>query len=175
MFVAWLLKRLSNACRCRAFQGSLCRGSLSSQRHLQSTSGTFDSCLLCVPATRKVYLRDVCILIVWHHCKSQMYFRNICILIAWHHCNSQSVSQRHLYLDCVTSLTPFPPNSLGWKYKLRSSLCTHVFHQTDSKDPDIHVLYGWMPATKTHPACLYGWIIMVTYAKSHQKWWNPEM
>ena len=23
----------------------------------------------------------------------------------------------------------------------------------DSKDPDIHVLDGWMPATKSHPAC----------------------
>ena len=46
-----------------------------------------------------------------------------------------------------------PKNSFGWEYKPRSSLCTHAFHRTDSKDPDIHVLDGWMPATKTHPAC----------------------
>ena len=40
-----------------------------------------------------------------------------------------------------------------WEYKPRSSLCTHTFHHTDSTDPDIHVQDGWMPATKTHPAC----------------------
>ena len=45
-----------------------------------------------------------------------------------------------------------PKNSFGWEYKPRSSLCTHAFHRMDSKDPDIHVLDGWMPATKTHPA-----------------------
>ena len=50
-------------------------------------------------------------------------------------------------------LTPFPQTSFGWGYKLRSSLCTHAFHRTDSKDPDIHVPDGWLPATKTHPAC----------------------
>ena len=35
----------------------------------------------------------------------------------------------------------------------RSRLCTHAFHCTNSKDPEIHVLDGWMLATKTHPAC----------------------
>ena len=45
-----------------------------------------------------------------------------------------------------------PKNSFGWEYKPRSSLCIHAFHRTDSKDPDVHVLDGWMPATKTHPA-----------------------
>ena len=44
------------------------------------------------------------------------------------------------------------PNSFGWEYKPRSSLRTHAFHRRDTKDPDIHVLDGWMPATKTHPA-----------------------
>ena len=43
-------------------------------------------------------------------------------------------------------------DSFRWEYFLRSSLCTHAFHHMDSKDPDIHVLDGWMPATKTHPA-----------------------
>ena len=42
-----------------------------------------------------------------------------------------------------------PKNSSGWEYKLRSSLCTHAFHRTVSKDPDIHVLDRWMPTTKT--------------------------
>ena len=42
--------------------------------------------------------------------------------------------------------------SFGWEYKPRSCLCTHAFHRTDSKDPDFHVLDGWMPATKTYPA-----------------------
>ena len=46
-----------------------------------------------------------------------------------------------------------PKNSFGWEYKRRSSLCTHAFHCTDSKDPDIHFLDRWMLKTKTHPAC----------------------
>ena len=56
-------------------------------------------------------------------------------------------------LELTWVLTPFPKNSFGWEYKPRSSLCTHAFHRRDSKDPDVHVLDGWMPATKTHPAC----------------------
>ena len=57
------------------------------------------------------------------------------------------------YLGVNMVLTPFPKTSFGWEYKLRSSLCTHAFHRTHSKDPDIHVLVGRMPASKTHPAC----------------------
>ena len=34
----------------------------------------------------------------------------------------------------------------------RSSLCTHAFHCVNSEYPDIHVLGGWMPAIKIHPA-----------------------
>ena len=56
-------------------------------------------------------------------------------------------------LQLTWILTPFLKNSFGWEYKPRLSLCIHVFHRTDSKDPDIHVLDGWMPATKTQPAC----------------------
>ena len=37
-------------------------------------------------------------------------------------------------------------NCLRWEHKPRSSLCTYVFHCTDSKDPDIHVLDEWMSA-----------------------------
>ena len=44
-----------------------------------------------------------------------------------------------------------PPKTLS-DYQLISSLCTHAFHDTDSNDPDIHVLDGRMPAAKTHPA-----------------------
>ena len=44
-------------------------------------------------------------------------------------------------------------NFFRWEYKSRSSLCTHVFHHADSKDPDIYVIDGWMLATKTHPVC----------------------
>ena len=29
-------------------------------------------------------------------------------------------------------LTPFPQNSFGREYKLRSRLCTHALHHTDS-------------------------------------------
>ena len=55
-------------------------------------------------------------------------------------------------LELTWVQTPFPKNSFGWEYKPRSSLCTHAFHGTDSKDPDVHVLDRWNPATKTHPA-----------------------
>ena len=54
----------------------------------------------------------------------------------------------------------------------------------DSKDPDVHVLDGWMPATKTHPArtihedeCDYlnGWIKKPSHTqKSHLKVVNPR-
>ena len=37
---------------------------------------------------------------------------------------------------------------LGLEYNLRSSLCTPAFHGKDPKNPDIHVLDGWMPTTK---------------------------
>ena len=50
-------------------------------------------------------------------------------------------------------LTPFPQNPFGWEYKSRSSLCTQALRHMDSKDPDVHFLDRWMPATKTHPAC----------------------
>ena len=49
-------------------------------------------------------------------------------------------------LELTWVLTPFPQNSFGWGYKPRSSLYSHAFHRTDSKDPDIHVLDGWMNA-----------------------------
>ena len=35
-----------------------------------------------------------------------------------------------------------PKISFGLEYKLRSSLCTHAFHRTESEDPDVHVLDG---------------------------------
>ena len=57
------------------------------------------------------------------------------------------------HLELTWFLTPFPQNSSGWEYKPRSSLCTRAFHCTNSKDPDMHVLDGWLSATKTHPAC----------------------
>ena len=69
-------------------------------------------------------------------------------------------------------------------YKPRSSQCTHAFHHTDSKDPDIHVPDGWMPATKTQPACTIHedgmWLPLwqdykrVTHAKISPKMVNPR-
>ena len=90
-------------------------------------------------------------------------------------------------LELTWVLTPFPKNSFGWEYKLRSSLCTYAFHRTDSKYPDIHVLDGWMPATKhiqhapsMKMECdyLYGWIKKKNghiYKNLTQKWWIPEI
>ena len=51
-------------------------------------------------------------------------------------------------MELTWILTPFPQNSFKWEYKPRCSLCSHAFHRTDSKDPDIYVVDGWMPATK---------------------------
>ena len=42
-------------------------------------------------------------------------------------------------LELTWVQTPFPPKTLS---KPRSSLCTHAFPRTDSKDPDVHVLDG---------------------------------
>ena len=65
-----------------------------------------------------------------------------------------------------------------------SSLCTHAFHHTDSKDPDIHVLDGECrqqkntqnaPSAKTESDYLNGWIKKtVTYAKISSKMLNPR-
>ena len=60
----------------------------------------------------------------------------------------EPVVKRIFLLELAWVLTPFRQNSFGWEYKPRSGLCTNSFHHTDSKDPDIHVLDGWMPATK---------------------------
>ena len=81
-------------------------------------------------------------------------------------------------------LTPFPQDSFGLEFKPRCSLCTHAFHHTDSKDPDICVLDGWMLATKHNQLArftkrehdyLYGWMIKtVTYAKISPRMVNPR-
>ena len=57
-------------------------------------------------------------------------------------------SRRFFHLELTWFLSPFLQNSFRWEYNPRSSLCTHAFHCTDSKDPDIYVLDWWMPATK---------------------------
>ena len=61
--------------------------------------------------------------------------------------------ERIFPLELTWVQTPFEKKtSFRWEHKPRSSLCTHACYCTDSKDPDVHVLDGWMPATKTHPA-----------------------
>ena len=87
-------------------------------------------------------------------------------------------------LELTWVLTPLPQNSFKWEYRPWSSPCWHAFHHTDSKDPDIHVLDRWMPATKTtqHASstktkCDYlnGWIKkMVTYTKISPKMVIPQ-
>ena len=44
-------------------------------------------------------------------------------------------------LELSWVLTPLPKTLLNESI-MRSSLCTHAFHGTDSKDPEIHVLDG---------------------------------
>ena len=73
-----------------------------------------------------------------------------------------------------------PQKLFGWEYRLRSSLCTHAYHCTDSKDPGILVLDGWMPATKTpsihHPQRQNVTTSVASHTQtSHPKWWTPEI
>ena len=70
----------------------------------------------------------------------------------WVQSSSELRVERILSLESTWVQTPFPQNSCRWEYEWRSSLCPHAFRRMDSKDPDIHVLDGWMLATKTHPA-----------------------
>ena len=59
-----------------------------------------------------------------------------------------------------------PLKKLFWmRVQTESSLCTHAFHRTDSKGPDIHVLDSWQQkhtkhalSTKTECDYLNGWI-----------------
>ena len=51
-----------------------------------------------------------------------------------------------------------PPKLFSMRVQTRSSLCTHALHSTDS---DIHILNGWMPATKT-PSVHHPWRWNVT-------------
>ena len=55
-------------------------------------------------------------------------------------------------LGVNTGSDSIPKKTFGWEYKLRSSLCTHAFHRTDSHNPEMSVLDGWMPAAKTNPS-----------------------
>ena len=80
-------------------------------------------------------------------------------------------------------LTPFPKNSFEWQNKLRSSLWAHAFHGTNSKDPDVHVLDSWMPATKhiqhapsmkMECGYLYGWIIECSHVQHLTKNGKPQ-
>ena len=82
---------------------------------------------------------------------SQTRGRNSSVGSAWARCQSVAGSillWGHFPVEGIFPLeltwvqTPFPQNSFGWEYKPRSSLCTHAFHRTDSKDPDVHVLAG---------------------------------
>ena len=56
-----------------------------------------------------------------------------------------------------------------------------LFHRTDSKDPDIHVLEGnkvtqRAPSTRTECEYLYGWIkTRLPAQKSHPKWFNSKI
>ena len=120
--------------------------------------------------------------------------RNSSVGSAWARCHSVAGSillWGHFPVEGIFPLeltwvqTPFPQNSFGWEYKPRSSLCTHAFHRTDSKDPDVHVLDGWMPATKKHTQhapstkteCDYlnAWIKKWSHTqKSHPKVVNPR-
>ena len=113
----------------------------------------------------------------------------------------KSTDQDDIWYGVETNQIEHPDTSFKWDllnegngagiaqlvvYKPRSSLCTHAFHRTDSKDPDVHVLDGWMPATKNtpsthHPRRRNVTTLMVGLKNGHirknltQKWWTPEI
>ena len=72
-------------------------------------------------------------------------------------CLFQFVLWGDFSLRVIMGSDSIPPNSFGWEYRPRSSLCTHAFHHTDSKDPDIHVLDVWMPVKKITPNIHHLW------------------
>ena len=92
-------------------------------------------------------------------------------------------------LELAWVLFPFLQNSCGWEYKPRSSLYSCAFHRMDSKEPDIHVLDGWMLGTKTpsmhqpQTECGYlnGWIKngrihknLTQHGESHRCCWGTQ-
>ena len=73
-----------------------------------------------------------------------------------------SLSEEGLFpLELTCVLTPLPTDSFRLEYKLRSSLCIHAFNHTNSKDPYIHVIDGWMLVTNT-PSTYHPWRQNVT-------------
>ena len=77
------------------------------------------------------------------------------LVVCWVYCHAwcSVMVSRDFPLQVNMSSDSIPSNSFRWEYKRRSSLSRHAFHRMDSKDPDIHVLDRWMPATKRHRAC----------------------
>ena len=71
-------------------------------------------------------------------------------------------------LELSWLLTPFPPNSFGREYKLRSSLCIHAFNCTDSKD------CAQVPFTKMECDFLNSWIKKWSHAKNLTQNGEPQ-
>ena len=128
--------------------------------------------------------------------KGNQWGRYSSLVVRWARCPAEeNFSGRGICpLELTWVLTPFPPNSFGWEYKPKSSLCTHAFHRTDSKDPDVHILDRWILATPPplpkqthsntpsmqHPrrrnvtTSMVGFKKAVTYTKISLKMVNPR-
>ena len=87
-------------------------------------------------------------------------------------------------MELTWVLTLFPKTLLDESIN-QGLVCAHMHSTTQThKDPDIHVLDGWMQATKTHPAIinprrwirttLMAGLKTVTYAKISLKMVNPR-
>ena len=81
-------------------------------------------------------------------------------------------------LEWTWFLTPFPKNLLD-KSINQGLVCAHM-HSVAWTQKITHVLYGWMPATKTHPVCtihvttsMVG-LKKIPYAKISQKMVKPR-
>ena len=105
--------------------------------------------------------------VVWHiygHLSTSSGDWNSSVVVCWacYPARCSIMGSTHLepsveWISCLELawvLTPFPKTCLDVSIN-RGLVCAHLHSIAWAKknDLDIHVLYGWMPATKTHPAC----------------------
>ena len=126
------------------------------QQHTSTTSRKVVNIFACWWHTRvrsRTGARIAQLVVCWARCPAWRSSAGLTL------CWASSRGDYPLAVNMGSASIPPPPSkkkkksSFGWEYRPKSSLCAHAFHRTDSKDPDIHVIDKWIPATKTPPAC----------------------
>ena len=125
--MTWLMDRLNevqDTALCICLDGS----SPDALPHLKRTNG--DVSQVGMMGFAMNFLAGIAQLVVrWAHCPA---WWNMVGLSLWP--SSEPVLWAIFPLELAWVQTPLPI-TFGWEYKPRSSLCTHAFHRTDSKDP----------------------------------------